>query len=211
MRGDSIDCFVVLLTRFVTGTMLEIIIQGRGGQGAQTAGNLLAKSFFKEGKQVQSFASYGGARRGTPVTSMIRVDDKPVRLRCEIERADAILCFDQSLLEAGLLQRATRDTLIMVNAAGSPEEPSSLGGYRVFHIDAFSISRQYELGRIVNSVLLGAFCCLLGEPAVDVMSATIFESAPVKPDENVAACRAGFELAARQFARSESTREAGVK
>ncbi|NIO42644.1 MAG: pyruvate ferredoxin oxidoreductase, partial [Burkholderiales bacterium] len=44
--------------------MLEIIVQGRGGQGAQTAGNLLAHAFFKEGKEVQSFASYGGARRG---------------------------------------------------------------------------------------------------------------------------------------------------
>ena len=26
--------------------MLQIIIQGRGGQGAQTAGNLLAAAFF---------------------------------------------------------------------------------------------------------------------------------------------------------------------
>ena len=78
--------------------MLEIIIQGRGGQGAQTAGNLLAATFFAEGRHVQSFASYGGARRGTPVSSFIRVDDKPVRVRCDIERADAILCFDATLL-----------------------------------------------------------------------------------------------------------------
>jgi len=47
--------------------MLEIIVQGRGGQGAQTAGNLLASAFFAEGRYVQTFATYGGARRGTPV------------------------------------------------------------------------------------------------------------------------------------------------
>ena len=46
-------------------SVLQIIIQGRGGQGAQTAGNLLAMAFFAEGRQVQCFASYGGARRGT--------------------------------------------------------------------------------------------------------------------------------------------------
>ena len=46
--------------------MLEIVIQGRGGQGAQTAGNLLAAAFFAAGREVQCFASYGGARRGTP-------------------------------------------------------------------------------------------------------------------------------------------------
>ena len=51
--------------------MLQIMIQGRGGQGAQTAGNLLAMAFFDAGKQVQCFASYGGARRGTPVSSTL--------------------------------------------------------------------------------------------------------------------------------------------
>jgi pyruvate ferredoxin oxidoreductase gamma subunit len=190
--------------------MLEIIIQGRGGQGAQTAGNLLARAFFKEGKQVQSFASYGGARRGTPVTSMIRVAEEPIRLRCDIERPDAILCFDRSLLDAGLLHRAGQDTLIMVNSAGFQEDDSSLGDYRIFPIDAVKIARQVGLGRIVNSALLGAFCCLLGAPTIDTMSATVLEAAPVKPDENVAACRAGFEVAARQFARSEPIREVGV-
>ncbi len=194
----------------MSGTMLEIIIQGRGGQGAQTAGNLLARAFFKEGKQVQSFASYGGARRGTPVTSMIRVDEKPIRLRCDIERADAILCFDRSLLDAGLLQRADRETLIMVNSVGLPEDDSNLGDYRIYPIDALSISQEYKLGRIVNSTLLGAFCCLLGSPSVDTMSGTIFEAAPVKPDENVAACRAGFDLATHQLAGSEPIRKAGA-
>lgn len=115
----------------VSRTKLEIIIQGRDGQGAQTAGNLLAQAFFKEGRQVQSFATYGGARRGTPVNSMIRIDDKPIRLRRDIERADAILCFDCSLLDACLLHWAGRETLIMVNSAGLREDYSNLGDYRI--------------------------------------------------------------------------------
>ncbi len=190
--------------------MLEIIVQGRGGQGAQTAGNLLAQAFFDEGKEVQSFASYGGARRGTPVISMIRVDEKPIRLRCEIEQAGAILCFDRTLLDARLLNRANRGTLIMVNSAASAQDYSSLGDYQIFPIDAATVAQQHGLGRIVNSALLGAFCFLIGAPAVDTMSAIIAESAPVQPHENVAACRAGFEVAARQFARREAIREVGV-
>ena len=89
--------------------VLQIIIQGRGGQGAQTAGNLLARAFHAQGRHIQGFASYGGARRGTPVTSYIRVDDRPVRVRCDIERADAILCFDASLLVA--IQHVTASTI----------------------------------------------------------------------------------------------------
>src|SRR6266487_3997911 len=92
--------------------LLQIIIQGRGGQGAQTAGTLLAMAFFAEGRAVQSFATYGGARRGTPVSSFIRVDSRPIRVRCDIERAEAILCFDASLLEGRLLATARPDTQI---------------------------------------------------------------------------------------------------
>ena len=195
----------------VVDNMLEIIIQGRGGQGAQTAGNLLVQAFFAEGKHVQGFATYGGARRGTPVNSMIRVDDAPVRLRCDIEQADAILCFDGSLLDALIRSRANQDTLIVVNSAGSQDDHSGSGDYRVFPVDAVAISQENNLGRFVNSALLGAFCCLLGSPSVDTMSSTIHTAAPVKPQENVAACRAGFEMARQQFAENEFLHKAKAK
>lgn len=191
--------------------MLEIIILGRGGQGAQTAGNLLAQAFFAEGKQVQSFASYGGARRGTPVRSMIRIDDKPIRLRCEIELPDAILCFDRSLLDARVLEQADRDTLIVVNYAGLNDDHANLAGYRVFPIDAFAISQEHKLARFVNSTLLGAFSCLLGAPSLETMSSIILKAAPVKPDENVAACRSGFEEAKRRFVQIEACRESKAR
>ena len=115
--------------------MLQIIIQGRGGQGAQLAGTLLAAAFFAEGREVQSFATYGGARRGTPVSSFIRVDDRPIRLRCDIERADALLCFDASLLEGRLLAAAGPRTLIVVNSRRPPEHyASALPGYRILPV-----------------------------------------------------------------------------
>ncbi|MBI2318822.1 MAG: 2-oxoacid:acceptor oxidoreductase family protein, partial [Betaproteobacteria bacterium] len=71
--------------------MLQFFIQGRGGQGAQTAGTILAQMFFQEGKEVLVYSTYGGARRGTPVSSSLRIDDKPIRMRCDIENPDAIL------------------------------------------------------------------------------------------------------------------------
>jgi len=174
--------------------MLEIVIQGRGGQGAQTAGSLLAATFFAAGAQVQSFATYGGARRGTPVSSFIRVDDRPIRLRCDIERADAILCFDSTLLEGRLLAAADRRTLIIVNSGRSRADLArALPDYRVVPVDAIAISRRAGLGRIVNSALLGAFACALGHPPLDALQRTIRELSPRLTDENVAACAAGYE------------------
>jgi pyruvate ferredoxin oxidoreductase gamma subunit len=180
--------------------MLQIVIQGRGGQGAQLAGNLLAMAFFAEGREVQSFATYGGARRGTLVSSFIRVDDKPIRLRCDIEQADALLCFDASLLDARLLATARPDTLIVVNSRRTPEQfEGELPGYRVLPVDGIAIAQRNGLGRIVNSALLGAFARAVGAPALDTLSRTLAEAAPKSKDANVQACAEGYRLIEAQL------------
>ena len=180
--------------------MLQIIIQGRGGQGAQTAGNLLAAAFFALGRQVQCFASYGGARRGTPVSSYIRVDDRPVRVRCDIERADAILCFDASLLDARLLAAARPDTLVVVNSSRSHDDyATELPGYHVLPVDGLAIARRNGLGRIVNSALLGAFACAVGQLPLEAISRTLVELSPKLPEENRAACADGWRCVEDQL------------
>lgn len=172
--------------------MLQIIVQGRGGQGAQLAGNLLASAFFAAGGEVQAFATYGGARRGTPVSSFIRVDDRPVRVRCDIERADAILCFDATLLEGRLLAAAHPSTIIVVNSTHSREDfAQTHPGYRVLPVDGGAIARRHGLGRIVNSALLGALARALGSPALPVLASVIERESPKLATENVAACEAG--------------------
>ena len=182
--------------------LLQIIIQGRGGQGAQTAGTLLAMAFFAEGRQVQSFASYGGARRGTPVSSFIRVDDRPIRVRCDIEQADAILCFDASLLEGRLLATARPDTQIVVNSSRTREEfAEKLPGYRVIPVDGISIARRHGLGRIVNSALLGAFARAIEAPKLEVLTRALIEEAPKLHDENIAACEEGYRSVEAQLQR----------
>ncbi len=176
--------------------MLQIIIQGRGGQGAQTAGNLLAMAFFAAGRQVQAFSTYGGARRGTPVSSFIRVDERPIRLRCDIERADAILCFDSTLLDARLLAAAGAGTLIVVNSAQPPSHfAQALPARRVVPVDAIAISRRHGLGRIVNSALLGAFARAIVAPPFDVLVRTLAGEAPKLRAENIAACEDGYRCA----------------
>jgi len=173
--------------------VLQIVIQGRGGQGAQTAGNLLAAAFFAQGREVQCFASYGGARRGTPVSSYLRVDDRPIRLRCDIERADAILCFDASLLEGRLLATAHAGTLIVVNSARSADHyAQALPGYRVIPVDGLAIARRHGLGRIVNSALLGGLARAMAAPPLKVLADTLGDEAPTLHDENIAACEDGY-------------------
>ncbi|HEX6321739.1 MAG TPA: 2-oxoacid:acceptor oxidoreductase family protein [Burkholderiales bacterium] len=183
--------------------MLEIIIQGRGGQGAQLAGSLLARAFFAEGREVQSFATYGGARRGTPVSAFIRVDDTPIRLRCDIERAGAVLCFDASLLEGRLLAAASPQTLIVVNSRRPPAHFSqALPGLCVLPVDGLEVAARNNLGRMVNSALLGALARAVGAPALDKLTATIAAEAPRQARENVAACVDGYSRIDAQLSKA---------
>ena len=137
-------------------------------------------AFFAEGREVQCFATYGGARRGTPVSSFIRVDDRPIRVRCDIEQADALLCFDASLLEGRLLAAARPGALIVVNS-----QPHAAAVRRrrcrataCCRSTASPIAQRNGLGRIVNSALLGAFARALEAPALETLSRTIADAAP---------------------------------
>ena len=178
--------------------MLQIIVNGRGGQGAQTAGNLLASAFFAEGREVQTFASYGGARRGTPVSSYLRVDDRPVRLRCDIERADAILCFDASLLGPSLLACADAHTRIVVNSSRPAGEFAPIApGRLVLPVDALGLARRHGLGRIVNSALVGALARTVGGITLPVLHEAIAAGSPRLAEANVAACDDGWHAAER--------------
>ncbi len=57
------------------------------------------------------------------------------------------------------------------------------------------------MGKVINSALLGAFAATMGQPDINVLCDVIFENAPTKKQENVAACREAFALL------SESARE----
>ena len=172
--------------------MREIVILGRGGQGAQTAGNQLAQAFFDDGQYVQTFATYGGARRGTPVTSSLRTDDKPIRLRSNIDCASALLCFDDSLLDPAFLRLANCDTLIVVNSAKPKAAFADLGDYRILPIDGRAIAHKNDMGKVVNSALLGAFVASLEKPDIETMCNVIEKTAPARISENIAACREAY-------------------
>jgi len=159
------------------------------------AGKILADVFFREGKHVLCYATYGGARRGSPVMSSLRVDDKPIRLRCDIDTPDVVVCFDPSLLaEGNLLDGATSQTRVLVNSARPAEDFCHPGAFEVVTIDGRSIARKHQLGRIVNTALVGAVLGLLGYENVELMETVISETSPGKVGNNVAACMEGYRF-----------------
>jgi 2-oxoacid:acceptor oxidoreductase gamma subunit (pyruvate/2-ketoisovalerate family) len=178
--------------------MIEVRIHGRGGQGAVIASKVLAAAVFKEGRYVQSFPSFGVERRGAPVAAFTRIDDQPVRVRCQIYNPDHVMVLDPSLMRvvdvtAGLKEGGW----ILINSEQPPSAFDLPAQFRVATVDANAIAAKYRLGPrtapIVNTAILGAFAKITKEVSLDAVTDAVREQVPIKPEDNVAATREAYE------------------
>jgi len=178
--------------------MIEIRIHGRGGQGAVIASKLLASAFFKEGKYVQSFPTFGVERRGAPVAAFVRVDEEPILVRSQIYEPDHIIVLDPTLIEAVDVTHGLKSGgWILINTARDPEEFKELGEFHVATVDASGIAVRHRLGSkthpIVNTAIMGAFARVTGLVQLDSILEAIDEEVPIAPDRNRKAAQEAFQ------------------
>lgn len=79
--------------------MIECRFYGRGGQGALTACDIMVAALGHEGKYGQGFPFFAGERRGAPMNTYLRIDDKPIRRREQIYSPDVVCVLDSKLAE----------------------------------------------------------------------------------------------------------------
>jgi pyruvate ferredoxin oxidoreductase gamma subunit len=140
--------------------LIEIRWHGRGGQGAVTSAELLAKAAINEGKYAQAFPAFGAERRGAPVLAFDRVSNKvPIRVRAEITAPNVVVVLDPTLrrvvnVTAGLKERG----ILVINSRRALSEIEADFGnkWRLAVIDATKIAREVLGVPIVNTTMLGA-------------------------------------------------------
>ena len=178
--------------------MYEIRFLGRGGQGAVVASTVLASSFFKEGKFVQAFPSFGAERRGAPVLAFTRVSEKHIRERFGIYEPDCLIILDASLVRRpDVVSGLKTGQWIVINSDRRPEEFDFPGRFRIATLDANAISLKYGLGSasvpIVNTTILGAFSKATGTVSIQSVVDSILEYAPYQPENNAKAAREAYD------------------
>ena len=90
--------------------LIEIRWHGRGGQGAVTSAELLAKAAIDEGKFAQAFPAFGPERRGAPVVAFDRIKSQsPIRVRAEIREPDVVIVLDPTLLSVVKVTAGLKD------------------------------------------------------------------------------------------------------
>ena len=178
--------------------MLEIRFHGRGGQGTVVATILLAKAFFQAGYYVQSFPVFGVERRGAPVESYLRLDDKEIWIRSNVYTPDHVVVLDRTLLQnVDVFQGLKEGGWVLINAPTPPTDPGRFSGFHLAFVDATRIALKHQLGTrthpIVNTAVLGAFARVLGMPPLEAIVRAIEEEVPQKPEENIQAAREAYE------------------
>jgi 2-oxoisovalerate ferredoxin oxidoreductase gamma subunit len=175
--------------------MTEIKFIGRGGQGAVIASQILAKVFFLMGKYPQCFSVFGGERRGAPVASFLRVDDKKIFLKCEIRRPDVMVYMAPDLVDEAEVEGTLKpDGLILINNALTTNEFLPLKRFRLATIDALSISESMGMGATINTAILGAFAKASGMVPMNFLEEAIRDTVPAKIEANIAAAQKAFEM-----------------
>jgi len=175
--------------------MQEIRIHGRGGQGAVIAGEMLAYAFVLEGKYASSFASFGPERRGAPISSFLRFDDKPVRDTHQIYNPDCVIILDP--FEAKLptvLEGLRGDGIVIVNTSKQSLSISYENLKKVGIVDATAIALKEIKRPISNTCLMGAFARVTGWVSLDsVISSLEMYFSGETLERNANSARRGYE------------------
>ena len=140
-------------------TLKEFRWHGRGGQGAWTASELLARAAINEGKYIQSFPEFGPERMGAPVKAYTRISDEPIRLHCAVYNPGLAIVMDPTLLATVPVAEGLGEKGILI--VNSPKEPATLKAElkmtegTVWTVPATEIAMRI-LGRLItNTAMLG--------------------------------------------------------
>jgi len=171
--------------------MIEIRFHGRGGQGAVTAAEILAKAAFEDGKYSQAFPFFGVERRGAPVMAFARIDDKPIKIRYQIQNPDYVVVLDDGLLDViDVFSGIKENSKVIINTNKEHDTKNK----EVYSIDATGIALDNLGVPIVNTVMLGSFSKKSGEVSLDSVLKVIKETFPGKIGEkNSKAAKLAYE------------------
>ncbi|MBT0159469.1 pyruvate synthase subunit porC [Candidatus Bathyarchaeota archaeon A05DMB-2] len=159
--------------------MVEFRWHGRGGQGAWTASELLARTALHEGKYIQSFPEFGPERMGAPVTAFTRISTKPIRIHCAVYEPDVVVVLDPTLLKTVPVASGLRDDcVIVVNSADEVakvrENLKTKKGH-LWTIPATEIALKILGMPITNTALLGTVARATGIVALESVEKIVKE------------------------------------
>ena len=180
-----------------TTKLVEIRWHGRGGQGAVTSAELLARAAIAEGKYAQAFPSFGPERTGAPVLAFDRISPgTPVRVRAAIEQPDVVVVLDSGLVKVVNVTSGLKDGgVIVINTKKTLDEVARDFDkkWSVAVVDASRIAQEVLGLNIVNTTMLGALLKATGVVKIESLHEPLVERFGRLADRNVISMKRGFD------------------
>ena len=187
----------------------EIRFESIGGLGGNIAGQILAEAVvLRQGLNGANFSSYGSEKKGSPVTTYVRLCEpsKDVRTNNPVERPHLLCIFHEAVIALrGATEGLYPDSVVVVNTNTTPElmrDILELPSGTVYTLDAMKIAME-EKSRI-NTAMLGAITRAAGfieKNAVrDTIAETFCAKYPSLVEPNLRTFDRGFdEVQIREF------------
>ena len=161
--------------------LIEVRWHGRGGQGAVTASNLLAKAASYENIWAQSLVFFGAERRGAAVAAYTRLSDKVIKFHHFVHNPDYVVVLAPQLFDVVDVTQGLKDNGTIIANYKEDEKDELLsrfnGKWRVAIVDATQIAIDLDLFvagiPVVNTIMLGAFARVAGLPSIESVEKAI--------------------------------------
>lgn len=180
-----------------TSGLVEIRWHGRGGQGAVTSAEMLARAAIAEGKYAQAFPSFGPERRGAPVLAFDRISAKePIRVRAEITEPDVIVVLDYGLLRTvNVTSGLKKEGIVVINASKPLAEVGASFGnkWQLAVVDATKLAQEILGVKIVNTTMLGALLRATGVVKLESLFEPLQERFGRLAERNINVMKKAFE------------------
>ena len=177
--------------------LIEIRWHGRGGQGAVTSAELVAKAAIDEGKYAQAFPAFGAERRGAPIVAFVRISaDEPIRVRAEVTDPDIVIVLDPSLLRVvDVTSGLKAQGMLVVNSKKQPEQIEKELGYNhsLATVDATAIARELLGVNIVNTSMIGALLRATGVVGLESLFEPLRQRFGRLAERNIDAMKRAYE------------------
>lgn len=177
--------------------MLELRINGFGGQGSVTLAHLLAQAALENGEQGQALPFFGVERRGAPVRAAVRMSPSTIHAHSQCELPDYVVVMSEKLTAAAVSEGITENGTVIINAPYA----DAVEKHPTWQLDADAIAREAGLfsadGPFINIPLFGAVCRVLNIPQ-NIMEQTIRNKWPGRNGErNLGAASQAYNAVAQ--------------
>lgn len=164
--------------------IVNIVIHGRGGQGAVTACEIIAEAAFLSDNfvDVHAYPSFGAERRGAPVQAFAKLSKKEkIWDRAQIEYPDIIIILDETVLNQNIASALKKNGILIVNSDKEPEyfkrkfKLSEKIRIKIADVNNLALNKglTIEGNPIVNTPILGLLSKCVGEISLENLSKAV--------------------------------------